>query len=228
VSGARPARRQEEAVPDDDNTTSATTLSKNRMEAFSDAVLAIAITLLVLDLALRPPGSPLHQFLDAWPSYLAYVVSFLTIGAAWIDHNALTDRLRRVDTVFLRLNLLFLLVVTFLPFPTGLVAKGLEETLAPERVDTVIYGITLLAIQLVFYALVSYSRSEHLLPPGAEPPDLRAERRKFRFVVGGYIVTIGIAFAFPSVSVALYLAIAIVLVVPFRALAQLLSGEQPE
>jgi uncharacterized membrane protein len=203
-------------------------LTKTRMEAFSDAVLAIAITLLVLDLSLRPPGSPLKQFLEAWPSYLAYVVSFLTIGSAWIDHNALTDRLERVDTVLLRLNLLFLLLVAFLPFPTRLVAESLHETLAPERVATVVYGITLLAIQLMFAGMDGYTRREHLLLAGVPDPDLRDQRRKFRYVVVAYLITILLAVAVPAVAVACYFAIAIFLVVPFRAVFRVLSGKQPE
>ena len=104
------------------------------MEAFSDGVLAIAITLLVLDLALRPPGSPLEQFLRDWPAYFVYLVSFLTIGAAWIGHNSLTDDLDHVDRIFLRLNLLFLLSVAFLPFPTRLVGEALDKGTAWERV----------------------------------------------------------------------------------------------
>jgi uncharacterized membrane protein len=203
-------------------------LDKSRMEAFSDGVLAIAVTLLVLDLALRPPGDPLRQFLEGWPTYLAYVVSFLTIGAAWIDHNALTDQLDKVDTVFLRLNLLFLLLVAFLPFPTRLVAQGLEESIDPERVAVVVYGITLLAIQLSFWALAGYARREHLLAAGEEGADLREERWKFRWAVAGYAVTIAIGFAYPPVAVALYLAIAVFLVVPFRAVAELFAGEPPE
>jgi uncharacterized membrane protein len=212
----------------DDNPNGRNVLSKTRMEAFSDGVLAIAITLLVLDLALRPPGDPLHQFIEAWPTYVAYVVSFLTIGSAWIDHNALTDQLERVDTVLLRLNLLFLLLVAFLPFPTRLVAQGLEETLAPERVAAVVYGITLLAIQLSFSAMAAYARRRQLMRPGVEDPDLTDERRKFRYVVAGYAITILIALAFPAAAVALYLAIAVFLVVPFRAVGQLLTGKQPE
>jgi uncharacterized membrane protein len=203
-------------------------MSKNRTEAFSDGVFAIAITLLVLDLALRPPGSALHQFLEGWPSYLAYVVSFLTIGAAWIDHNALTDRLARVDTMFLRINLLLLLFVVFLPFPTRLVSQSLHENLAPEEVSTVVYGITLLLIQLLFHALEVYSRREHLRLAGDDDPDLRDERSKFRYVAVGYVVTIGIAVVLPVVSVALYCAIAVYLVVPFRAVGQLLAGRQPD
>jgi len=87
------------------------------MEGFSDGVLAFAITLLVVDIAVRPPGSPSQEFFHAWPSYLAYLVSFFTIGGAWIAHHGLTDELDRIDQIFLRLNLLFLLAIAFLPFP---------------------------------------------------------------------------------------------------------------
>ena len=199
------------------------TLSKTRMEAFSDGVIAIAITLLVLDLAVRPPGSPLEQFWHGWPSYLAYVVSFLTIGAAWIAHNALTDRLERTDTLLLRLNLLFLMLVAFLPFPTRLVADGLHEDVAGERVATVVYGLTLLAIRLMFFVMDTYTRREGLLLPGAADPDLQEERRKFRYVVVGYSATIVVAIFFPFAAVALYFAIAIFLVVPFRAVLRAFS-----
>ena len=111
-------------MPEDEASSSGgTPLSKGRMEAFSDGVFAIAVTLLVLDVAIRPPGSPTEQLFRGWPSYLAYLVSFLTIGAAWIGHHALTDRMNGVDPLFLRLNLLFLLVVSFLPFPLALWQK---------------------------------------------------------------------------------------------------------
>jgi uncharacterized membrane protein len=213
---------------DDETPKSNNKLTKTRMEAFSDGVLAIAVTLLVLDLALRPPGSPLKQFLEGWPTYLAYVVSFLTIGAAWIAHNALTDRLERVDTVLLRLNLLFLLLVAFLPYPTRLVATSLEETASPERVATIVYGLTLLAIQIMFHAMDAYTRREHLLMAGAVDPDLREERRKFRAVLVGYLMTIGLAFVVPAISVALYFAIAVFLVVPIGAVGRLISGKQPD
>src|SRR4051812_11779746 len=90
-------------------------LSKGRLEGFSDGVFGFAITLLVVALALRPPGTPLQQVLHAWPAYLAYVISFLTIGGNWLLHTALTDQLRGTDQIFLRLNLLVLLFVVFLP-----------------------------------------------------------------------------------------------------------------
>jgi uncharacterized membrane protein len=81
-------------------------------------LVRVAATLLGVDLAIHPPGTALHQVLQAWPSYLAYVVSFLTIGAAWLAHTSLTDRLEHTDPILMRLNLLVLIVVVWLPFPT--------------------------------------------------------------------------------------------------------------
>jgi len=205
---------------DDEATNSARALSKDRMEAFSDGVLAIAITLLVLEVAVKPPGSPLEQFFNAWPSYFGYVVSFLTIGAAWIAHHALTDRLDRVDVLLLRLNLLFLMVVSFLPFPTRLVADALEEGRDAERVATVVYGITLLTIRLLFALMDAYARRARLVDPGIEDPDLDEEERKFGFVAGAYVLAIVISFVVPFVAVTFYFAIAVVMVVPFRAIAR--------
>jgi uncharacterized membrane protein len=114
-------------------------LSKNRMEGFSDGVFGFAITLLVVDIALHPPGTPLQQALHAWPAYLAYITSFLTIGGAWLLHTALTNQLAQIDQLFLRLNLLLLLVVVFLPFPTRLMAEALNNT-SGERVYVTMYG----------------------------------------------------------------------------------------
>ena len=90
------------------------TFSKGRIEGISDGGIGFAITLPVSDLAIRPPGTPLQQVLPAWPSYVAYLVSFLTIGAAWLANMAMTDRVTRPNVAFLRPNLLTLLVVTFL------------------------------------------------------------------------------------------------------------------
>lgn len=207
----------------DDETTPIATLGKGRMEAFSDGVLAIAITLLVLDVAIRPPGSPVHQFLRGWPSYLAYLVSFLTIGGAWIAHHGLSDSIDRVDRIFLRLNLLFLLVVSFLPFPTRLVADALDKTTSWQRMAAVVYGCTLLAIRLLFAALSVYVRRAHLRAPGVEDPDLDEARRKLRFAVVAYLVTILLSLLVPLVAIALYFTIAVVMIVPFRTVAREVS-----
>jgi uncharacterized membrane protein len=149
------------------------------MEGFSDGVLAFAITLLVVDIALRPPGSPTQEFFHAWPSYVAYLVSFFTIGAAWIAHHGLTDELDRVDPIFLRLNLLFLLAIAFLPYPTRLMVQGLEMSAEWQRLGAVVYGLTLLMIRLLFTALAAYALSRSLRKPGAADPDLDEARKKF-------------------------------------------------
>ena len=190
------------------------------MEAFSDGVFAIAITLLVLDFAIHPPGSPLHQVLHIWPSFVAYIVSFLTIGAAWLGHIALTDRLERTDSIFLRLNLLLLLVVTFLPFPTGLVGEALREP-SSERVFVTMYGLTLLAIRLMGFALDEYADREHLYAQTSDDEEHR-ERRQLLPVLAAYVIAILIGIAFPVLAVCVYLGIAVYLVVPFREVRRLL------
>jgi len=196
-------------------------LGKGRMEAFSDGVFAFAATLLVLDLAVRPPGTPLQQVLRAWPGYLAYVVSFLTIGGTWLLHTALTDQLDRSDQLFLRLNLLLLLVVVFLPFPTGLVADALHNT-SGERLYITMYGLILLIIRLLGSALDAYARHQHLYSQAREGGELHSTRRKFLPVVIGYVIAIVIGLALPILAVALYFGIAVYLVVPFREAARVL------
>ena len=191
-----------------------------RLEAFSDGVFAIAITLLVLELAVRPPGSPLEQVLHAWPSYLAYVVSFLTIGAAWLSHNEMTDRLERADQILLRVNLLLLLVVVFLPFPTRLVAESLHN-IRGERVYVTMYGLTLLAIRVFGFLLDEYARREHLNTPKGDSEEREGERKLLSVVVG-YLIAILVGLVFPGLAVAGYFGIAVYLVVPFREVARLL------
>jgi uncharacterized membrane protein len=191
------------------------------MEGFSDGVFGFAATLLVLDIAIHPPGTPLEQLLHAWPFYLAYVISFLTIGGAWLAHTALTDQLARTDQLFLRLNLLVLLVVVFLPFPTGLVADALRNT-SGERVYVTLYGLTLLAIRLLGSALDAYARYAHLYAPKEEGEELHSTQRKFLPLVIGYVIAILIGLALPTAAVALYFGLAVYLVVPFREAAQVL------
>jgi uncharacterized membrane protein len=128
TQGAPPRRRQ---------------IRTQRLEAFSDGVFVIAVTLLVLEIAV-PVGSQrdlLGAFLNQWPSYLAYVVSFSTIGALWLEHSLITEYLEQADAILVRLNLLLLLIVSFLPFPTRLLAAYLSSEDA-EKVAVTIYGLT--------------------------------------------------------------------------------------
>ena len=165
----------------------------------------------MLDIAIHPPGTALEQVLRAWPSYLAYVISFLTIGAAWLGHTQLTDRLERADPLLLRINLLLLLVVAFLPFPTQLVAEALHSN-ADERVFVTMYGLALLAIRILAFALDAYARHEHLYEPPEAGEEQQDEPRELLPVLGGYVLAILVGLAVPGVAVAIYFAVALYMI----------------
>ena len=152
--------------------------------------------------------------LHAWPAYLGYVISFLTIGAAWLGHSAMTDSLTRADSLLLRINLLLLLVIAFLPFPTDLMVEGLHDTNG-ERVFVTLYGLTLLIIRLLGFALDAYARREHLYSTEHADEELQADRGTVIPVIIAYVIAILAGLALPTLAVVLYLALAVVIVVPF-------------
>jgi uncharacterized membrane protein len=144
------------------------------MEAFSDGVFAIAITLLVLDIGV-PDGSGddlLGAVAAQWPSYLAYLVSFSTIGAVWLVHSVVTEYLDRATPVLIRVNLLLLMVVSVLPFPTRLLADyigGVDS----RRVAATIYGLNLLLVALVVSLVWRYAMRQNLIRPDVAAEDVR-------------------------------------------------------
>lgn len=157
-----------------------------RLEAFSDGVFAIAITLLVLEITVPEEefADLWRAIADQWPSYLAYVTSFLTIGGLWLVHHGIFRRLRSADLTVLYLNLLLLMLVSFLPFPTSLMADGLGNDDA-ERAAVLFYGAVLLAISVAMTAIGRYV---------AQREELRAEhvaRADFETVI---------SFAVPSIA----------------------------
>jgi TMEM175 potassium channel family protein len=117
------------------------------MEAFSDGVFAIAITLLVLELTVPPvtEHGTLRLVWLRWPEYLAYLVRFASIGSAWLAHSMITEHLDRTDSILLRINLLLLFAVSLLPFPTRMLGEYVH-VLDAERVAVTIYGLNLVAI----------------------------------------------------------------------------------
>ena len=156
--------------------------------------------------------------MEAWPSYLAYVVSFLTVGAAWLAHVGLADRLGRVDGGLLRLNLLLLLVVSVLPFPTRLVAEALNDV-SGERVFVTMYGLTLVPIRILLFVVDGYCRRAHLYAEAShdDQPVLRSAAP----VVAAYGLAVCVGFALPTLAVGLYCLLALYLVFPLRELMQL-------
>jgi uncharacterized membrane protein len=190
-------------------------MGTSRLEGFSDAVFAIAITLLVLEIAV-PAGSSddlLRAVADQWPSYLAYLISFSTIGAVWLAHSAITDYLYRADTTLQRLNLLLLLVVSFLPFPTRLVAEYVDEGDA-ERVATTIYGLNLLLVSVLVSVLWRYAIRANLLRPDAGSEEIQILTRRLTPSLAAYVVLIVLGLFAPTLAVFGYLAIAVFLIVP--------------
>jgi uncharacterized membrane protein len=123
----------------------------------------------------------------------------------------------------LRINLVLLLVVAFLPFPTKLIAEGLHDT-DDERVFVTLYGLTLLTLRLLLTALDAYAGREHLYAEGEADDELLTERRELGPVLSGYLIAIVVGLVAPTGAVVLYLAVAVFLVVPFRDVRRLLSG----
>jgi uncharacterized membrane protein len=180
-----------------------------RLETFSDGVFAIAATLLVLELGVSSvPGARLgHELLHLWPSYLAYATSFLTIGIIWINHHYCVETMARADRVLLFVNLLLLLTVAFLPFPTKLVAQYLQQS--GERPAVYAYDLTFVVMAVVYNAWWRYASTGRRLI--AEPvPDatVRAITRAFDPGVPLYALALAVAFFSPLASVFVTFAIA--------------------
>jgi len=193
-------------------------LRTGRLEAFSDGVFAIAITLLVLDIAV-PASAEAHllrSVADLWPSYLAYVVSVSTIGALWLGHVAITEYLERTDVGFVRLNLLLLLVIAFLPFPTRLFAEFIGKD-SPERVAVTIYGLSLLLASTLLLVLWRYAVRYRLVRPDAADEEVQFLTRRLTPGLTAYPVFIIAGLFIPIIAVIGYLGIALYDIVPFRS-----------
>jgi uncharacterized membrane protein len=178
-----------------------------RTEAFSDGVFAIAITLLILDV--NVPESDYDDLwrgiVHQWPSYLGYVTSFITIGGLWLSHHGIFRRIQYADARVTRLNLALLMVVSFLPFPTRLMAETIRDPEA-ETTAAIFYGTTLLAISIVTWALwQSVARNRDLLRPEVTDDEVRAVTRMAAPNIGGYALGILLARAFPQVAVFAFL-----------------------
>src|SRR3954453_882940 len=155
----------------------------DRVQAFSDGVFAIAITLLVLDLRVPPRGgdeSLAHALGHEWPSYAAYVVSFLIIGIIWVNHHQMLDAVRIVDRPVLFINLALLGVVSAIPFPTRLLAEFLTAGW-DGSVAAAIYGGPMLGMSIPLTALWSVLPREEagLLHEGIAPALARGAARRF-------------------------------------------------
>jgi uncharacterized membrane protein len=180
-----------------------------RLETFSDGVLAIAATLLILDV--HASGSPLgHGLTRIWPSYVAYALSFTVIGIIWVNHHTVIGLLGQVDRRFLFINLFFLMVVAFIPFPTQLVAEHIRDGGADARDAVLAYGITLSLMAVAYNVMWFYAiREGRLLRSDADPKVVAGISSAFRPGVPIYAVATLVAFASPAVSLSLFGALAL-------------------
>jgi uncharacterized membrane protein len=180
-----------------------------RLEAFSDGVFAIAATLLVLEFSVGDGlGARLgHELLQLWPSYLAYTTSFLTIGIIWINHHYCVQTIARSDRTLLFLNLLLLLTVAFLPFPTKLVAQYLQKP--GEQAAVYAYDATFIVMSIIYNTWWRYaSTGRRLIADGVPDSTLRSISRAFNPGVPMYVFVFLVAIVSPLASVGLTLAIA--------------------
>jgi uncharacterized membrane protein len=195
-----------------------------RLEAFSDGVFAIAITLLVLEIAVPAArqGDLLHHLLDLWPKYAAYAISFVTIGVMWANHHGLMRYAARIDAGLIYRNLFLLGVVSFIPFPTAVLGDYLKRT--PEQADAGItagghnaqvaiglYGLVMVLLAVAFTLLWQrlYSRPALLRSPTLIPA-VATELRRSGLGLLAYVIATAISVVVPALALAIYAVLVVV------------------
>ena len=171
-------------------------MDRGRLEAFSDGVFAVAITLLALNLTIAGPGhgTLAHQIGQHWPGYVAYLISFFTIGIIWVNHHSLVSNVAEVTRLLLFLNLVLLLFVVLVPVATGMVAEYLGPGGFDAKLAVALYGAVLFGMSAGFAGIAEWSlKAGRTLAP--VPPDRRWAAR-LRFMAGGlvYLAITGLAF----------------------------------
>ncbi len=194
-------------------------MQTSRVEAFSDGVFAIAITLLILSVGIDnvPHGDLGTYLVDLWPAYLAYGVSFLTIGIMWVNHHLLFDNFASVDRPMLLLNILLLMLIAFVPFPTRIAAEFARSEV-DRRNAALLYGITMTATAILFFALWMYG-SRRLLRADADPVVVSGITRSYLPGAPLYGTATLLAFVSSIASLIMFAAIAL-----FYALSAALFG----
>jgi uncharacterized membrane protein len=177
----------------------------DRVNAFSDGVYAIAITLLVLELTVpHGPANLLPALAEQWPEFLGYLISFAFIGGSWLTHARMTHALRRADGTAAGINLLVLLFVAVLPFTTSLMVVNLAGETVGQAV--LLYGINVLVASVALSTLLLYlSRERSLLVDDLADDVLAAMVRARWIAIGVNAAALAVSFVAPFVAVALYL-----------------------
>ena len=186
-------------------------MDRSRLEAFSDGVFAVAITLLALNLTVEGPGHGhlIDQLHGRWPAFLAYLISFFMIGIVWVNHHALVRTITSVDRTLLFLNLVLLLFVVLIPFATATVADYLTKNTWDANVAMALYGGVFLGMSIGFGAIFEWTlHGRRVYQP--VPPE-RHWAARARFVGGGLVYVVAIIVALFS-AIASFVIIALVAV----------------
>jgi uncharacterized membrane protein len=201
-----------------------TLVGTGRLEAFSDGVFAIAVTLLVLDLKVpllseTANGANLLAVLGGqWPTYLAYVTSFLTILIMWVNHHTIFRLVHRSDTTLFLLNGLLLLCITFMPFPTSLLADYIGHQ--GEHVAAAVYTGALTVLAIVFNVLWHYAVSwRQLLHPDIDRAFIKRFTRVYALGPVFYLLAFALAFVHVGASIAVCVTLGVTFALPVRPAA---------
>jgi uncharacterized membrane protein len=172
-------------------------VDRSRLEAFSDGVFAVAITLLALDLTVAGPegqGSLTDQLQGKWPAFVAYLLSFLTVGIIWVNHHMLVRSITKVDRTLLFLNLVLLLFVVLIPFGTATEAEYFPHDSWDARVAMALYAGVFLGMSVSFASMFEWTLHGRRRVYQPLPPE-QQWRARLRFTGGGLVYVIAIVVA---------------------------------
>ena len=196
--------------------TAAPLAGTGRLEAFSDGVIAIAITLLVLEIKIpEGTGSLATRLAEQWPVYVAYLVSFVVVGATWLSHHHLIRDLRGADHGLLLLNLALLLVVSFIPFPTKVVGEELlSHHVEDQRTAALLYALTFLVLALAFNAVWWWAVRRGLQREDLSIAAIGHRTRHYLLGPPAYAASAALAFLSPTASLAVTGLVALTFLLP--------------
>lgn len=196
------------------SSTGPVVVSKGRLEAFSDGVFAVAITLLVLDIKvpeIEPDASLWHALGDNWAHYIAYAISFLTIGVMWVNHHNMLGTISGTDRGLLYSNLGLLAVVSFIPFPTSVVSEYFRHSSAENvRAAVGLYGLTMIALGVAFSLIwLHIYHHPQILAAGISPAVLRRDVIRSCGGTGCYVAATALSFAAPTAALFVFAALVV-------------------
>ncbi len=188
-----------------------------RIEAFSDGVFAIAITLLILSVAVPElstqeilKGQLIPHLISLWPKFLSYIISFSVIGIFWVGHHIMFGYIKRSDRVLMWLNIILLMIISFIPFPAALMGEY-----GKEQISIIIYGGTLVLAGLAFKLLWMYASYNHrLIDKNLDPSIIAIGSKAILVAPLVYGIAIGVSFINPLISILIYILVPLLYILP--------------